>query len=157
MAGHTPAGKLAALFGNVAAMSAMYAPAVEWTISASLGIPRLVGRDAVVAFNTQVWSEHHRPDCSITILDELGDETSSAVRFTYRAWSHFVRDWYENEYTLFVKAGPEGIHSVVEALDTSANLDFLSGHPIGHGWAMLGGGVGDAVEILGRSADQKIE
>ncbi len=151
MTGHTPAGKLASSFGDVDAMCALYAPDISWKISTSIGIPPMIGRNAVIAFNRQVWTEHHRTDCIIEILDEAGDEAISAVRFLYRAWSHFIGDWYENEYTLFVRARPEGIFSVAEAMDSSANLDFLSGKPIGHGWRNLAGGVGDAVDTLGRT------
>lgn len=147
----TPAGRLASSFGNVEALEALYAPEVEWKISASLGVPHLRGIEAVLAFNRQVWSEHHRgSDCSVVLLDELGDETASAVRFTYRAWSLFAQDWYENEYTLFVRAGPMGILSVVEAFDTAATIDFLAGRPFGSGWASIEGEVGDRVETLGR-------
>ncbi|MEH3102241.1 cytochrome P450, partial [Sphingomonas adhaesiva] len=70
--GMTPARKLAERFGDVVAMRALYAPDVRWRISASLGVPPLEGRDAVSAFNRQVWTEHHRPDCVVTILDEAG-------------------------------------------------------------------------------------
>lgn len=151
MIAKTPAGRLACSFGNLEALEALYAPAVEWKISASLGVPNLRGIDAVLAFNRQVWTEHHRgDDCSVTLLDELGGEESSAVRFIYRAWSLFAQDWYENEYTLFVRAGPTGILSVVEAFDTAATIDFLAGRPFGSGWASIEGEVGDRVETLGR-------
>ncbi|UVO51038.1 nuclear transport factor 2 family protein [Sphingomonas sp. SUN019] len=148
---NTPAGRLASRFGDVDAMAALYAPEIEWTISASLGVPRLIGREAVVAFNRQVWTEHHRPDCEVTVLDEAGDDAVSAVRFTYRAWSLFAGDWYENEYTLFVRCGADGIDQVTEAFDTAATIDFLSRRPIGTGWAALGGEVGDSVGTLGRA------
>src|ERR1700761_5505925 len=71
MSGTTPARMLAERFGDVDAMRALYAPDVTWTISASLGVPTLEGYDAVVAFNRQVWTEHHRPDCTVAILDEI--------------------------------------------------------------------------------------
>ena len=146
----TPARMLAERFGNPDAMLALYAPNVVWAISASLGVPKLAGRDAVSAFNRQVWTEHHRPDCTVTILDEAGSAGMSAVRFTYRAWSLFVGDWYENEYTLFVRSGPEGIEHVAEAFDTAATIDFLSRRPAGSGWAGVGGDAGERVGALGR-------
>lgn len=146
----TPARRLAERFGDVEAMRALYAPDVVWLISGSLGVPRLEGRDAVGAFNAQVWSEHHRPDCTVTILDEAGDAASSAVRFTYRAWSHFAAGWYENEYNLFVRAGPDGIVHVAEAFDTAATIDFLAGRAPGTAWAAIGGDAGDRVGALGR-------
>lgn len=150
MSAVTPARLLAQSFGDPAAMCALYAANVTWVISASLGVPRLVGRDAVSAFNRQVWAEHHRPDCTVTILDEAGDSASSAVRFTYRAWSLFVGDWYENEYSLFVRSGPQGIEHVAEAFDTSATIDFLRGCAPGTGWSSVGGDAGDSVGTLGR-------
>lgn len=151
MSARTPAGRLAASFGDVEAMRALYAPDIEWTISASLGVPRLAGEAAVVAFNQQVWTDHHRPDCTVTILDEVGDASVSAVRFIYRAFSLFPQAWYENEYTLFAHADEAGIHRVFEAFDTSATIDFLAGRPIGSGWAALAGDAGDGVGQLGRA------
>jgi hypothetical protein len=146
----TPARQLAERFGDVEAMRALYSPDVEWAISASLGVPRLVGIDAVSGFNTQVWTEHHRPDCTVTILDEVGDVAMSAVRFTYRAFSLLPQDWYENEYTLFVRCGPYGITQVNEAFDSAATIDFLARRPIGSGWASLAGGAGERIGTLGR-------
>lgn len=150
MSAPTPARMLAERFGDAEAMRALYAPDVVWAISASLGVPRLEGRDAVSAFNRQVWSEHHRRDCTVTILDEAGSEQTSAVRFTYRAWSLLLGAWYENQYTLFVRSGPEGIEHVAEAFDTAATIDFLGRRPPGTGWAVLGGEAGDRVGTLGR-------
>ena len=81
MATNTPAGQLVRAFGNVAAMSALYAADVEWSLSASLPFPRpMLGKEAVVAFNTAVWTVHFRPDCTVEILDEVGDAASSAAR-----------------------------------------------------------------------------
>ena len=146
----TPARQLAERFGNPSAMRALYAPDVSWEISASLGMPQLDGIDAVCAFNDQVWTEHHRRDCTVTILDEVGDKAISAVRFIYRAWSLFAADWYENEYTLFVHAGDAGITRIHEAFDTSATVDFLAGRPPGWSWGAIGGAVGESVGELGR-------
>jgi hypothetical protein len=146
----TPARQLAERFGDPAAMRSLYAPDVVWLISASLGVPRLEGVEAVAAFNMQVWTEHHRPDCTVTILDEAGDDHRSAVRFTYRAWSHFRGDWYENEYSLFVRADDAGIRHVAEAFDTAATIDFLAGRAAGSAWATVGGDAGDRVGALGR-------
>lgn len=146
----TPARQLAERFGDPAAMRALYAPDVVWLISASLGVPRLEGVEAVSAFNAQVWTEHHRPDCTVTVLDEAGDAASSAVRFTYRAWSHFRAAWYENEYTLFVRADDGGIRHVAEAFDSALTIDFLAARAPGAGWAAIGGDAGDRVGALGR-------
>lgn len=147
----TPAGELASSFGDAGAMRDLYAPTVEWQISRSLGVPAQVGIDAVSAFNEQVWTIHHRPDCTVTILDEVGDAANSAVRFRYRAWSLLCEDWYENEYTLFIRSGPDGIVNVVEGFDSAAAIDFYARRPPGSGWAALDGAVGDGVEELGRS------
>jgi hypothetical protein len=146
----TPARRLAERFGDVEAMRALYAPDVEWTICASLGVPPLIGIEAVSAFNRQVWIEHHRPDCTVTILDEAGDAATSAARFTYRAFSLLPRAWYENEYTLFVRAGPRGVTHVSEAFDSAATIDFLARRPIGSGWAALAGEAGNRIGALGR-------
>jgi ketosteroid isomerase-like protein len=126
MSGTTPAGRLVLAFGDVDAMAAMYAPNIEWSLSASLDLPRpMVGSEAVAAFNREVWSRHYRPECAVTILDEVGDEQRSAVRFIYRAHSNVTNTAYENEYTLFVRSGPEGITEVFEALDTLLVMRFL--------------------------------
>ncbi|MGJ3626740.1 hypothetical protein AB5I41_07500 [Sphingomonas sp. MMS24-JH45] len=87
---------------------------------------------------------------AVTILDKAGDDASSAVRFTYRAWSHFAQRWYENEYTLFVRNGPRGITHVAEAFDTAATIDFLADRPPGTAWAIVGGDAGERVGALGR-------
>jgi ketosteroid isomerase-like protein len=123
---HTPAGRLVSAFGDAEAMRAMYAPHVEWSLSASLDLPRpMKGIDAVSAFNRQVWTEFYRPDCTVEILDETGDDRVSAARFIYRAHSNATGTLYENEYTIFVRSGPEGITEVFEGLDTAFVLRFL--------------------------------
>jgi hypothetical protein len=122
----TPAGRLVAAFGDVQAMAKLYAPTVEWSLSASTPFPRPIrGKDAVVAFNTQVWTDHYRPDCQVEILDEVGDARASAVRFTYRAFSNAAQRLYKNEYTVFVRSGPDGIEAVFEAFDTALTRDFF--------------------------------
>jgi ketosteroid isomerase-like protein len=133
MEARTPAGRLVLAFGNPAAMSSLYSPDVQWSLSASLTqFPRPIeGKDAVVAFNESIWHDVYHPDCETEILDEVGDDEISAVRFIYRAT--FVRSGveYENEYTLFVRSGREGILAVFEGLDTAALLDALTGMPVG--------------------------
>lgn len=134
MSGRTPAGRLVSAFGDPAAMSLLYGPDIEWSLSASLTqFPRpIVGKDAVVAFNRSIWRDVYRPDCETEILDEVGDDESSAVRFIYRA--QLVRSGieYENEYTLFARSDGDGIRAVFEGLDTAALLDAMTGQPIGH-------------------------
>jgi len=150
MSAPTPARRLAESFGDPDALRALFAPDVVWQISASLGVPKLEGIEAVGAFNRQVWTEHHRPDCTVTILDEVGDATTSAVRFIYRAWSHFADDWYENEYTLFVRSDEGGIRHIAEAFDTAATIDSLARRPVGSGWASIGDNARARVGALGR-------
>lgn len=130
MTATTPAGKLVRAFGNVDRMSADYAPDIRWSLPASTPFARpMIGRDAVIAFNTKVWGEVHRPDCEVEILDEVGDDKASAVRFIYRAHVIGKEGVYENEYTVFVRSGPQGLAEVFEAFDTVAALDFYRGTP----------------------------
>ncbi|MFC4595855.1 nuclear transport factor 2 family protein [Sphingobium tyrosinilyticum] len=128
--GRTPAGALVQAFGDVEKMSAAYAPGIRWSMPASTPFPRpMEGKDAVIAFNSKVWGEVHRPDCEVEILDEVGDERVSAARFIYRAHVIGKEGIYENEYTIFVRSGPEGLTEVFEAFDTVAALDFYRGKP----------------------------
>ena len=128
MTARTPAGRLVSAFGDVEAMSALYAPHVEWSLSPSTPFPRpMKGRETVIAFNREVWTKHYRPDCTVEILDEVGDESGSAVRFIYRAHMLATDRPYENEYTLFVRSGPEGITEVFEALDTARASQIARG------------------------------
>ena len=132
----TPAGKLVSAFGNVDKMKTMYAPSIEWSLSASLPFPRpMKGFDAVVAFNTGVWSDTYFPDCTVEILDEIGNENLSAVRFIYGAKYRSNGGNYKNEYTLFVRSDTDGIREVFEALDTAAVLDQMSGKQVGDTFA----------------------
>ncbi len=117
-------------------MSRLYADAIEWSLPAALPFPRpMKGREAVIAFNAAVWADSYFPDCNVEILDEAGDDASSAVRFVYRARFRATGAAYENEYTLFARAGVDGITHVFEALDTIALIDFLKGHPVGTAFA----------------------
>lgn len=127
----TPAGRLATSFGRPEEMAVMYAPDVTWHLPRGLAQEPLIGKDAVRAFNQAVWSLSYRPECQIDLLDEVGDERMSAVRFRYRAHMVATDQEYENEYTLFVRADDEGIHEVFEAMDTVRLLDSLRGDPLG--------------------------
>ena len=141
MTANTPAGRLVSAFGDVDRMSALYAPEIAWSLSASLPYPRpMTGRDAVIAFNRSVWEEVYFPDCTVEILDELGDETLSAVRFIYRARYRESGRAYENEYTLFARGGADGISEVFEALDTLAIFDQMRGEEKGTAFARASGG-----------------
>ncbi|MGV8996580.1 MAG: nuclear transport factor 2 family protein [Parvibaculaceae bacterium] len=135
---NTPAGRLVRAFGDVDKMKAMYAPDIRWSLSASLPFPHpMKGFDAVVAFNTGVWSDTYFPDCTVEILDEIGNETLSAVRFIYNARYRASGGNYRNEYTLFARSGADGIREVFEALDTVAVLDQMSGGKVGDTFAKL--------------------
>ena len=124
----TPAGKLVSAFGDVERMTALYAPDVEWSLMGATPYPRPIkGREAVAAFNREVWTRHYRPDCSVEILDEVGDERASAVRFIYRAHMLAADRPYENEYTVFVRSGPAGIAEVFEGYDTARARDVARG------------------------------
>ncbi len=114
----TPAGQLVRNFGNAAEMAKMYAPNVEWSLPPSLpfSVP-MKGYDAVTAFNRSVWSDVYFEDCTVEILDEVGSESISAVRFIYRARFRATNQPYENEYTLFARHDDRGITEVFESLD----------------------------------------
>jgi ketosteroid isomerase-like protein len=117
----TPAGRLAKAFGDLVLLRALYADDVSWQLPASTGasLQRVFrGKDAVLAFNADVWGKYYRPDCSVEILTEVGDEKGSAVRFTYRAFSLIANKPYENEYQLFVESGSNGVTRIYESFDT---------------------------------------
>ncbi|WP_439815483.1 nuclear transport factor 2 family protein [Zavarzinia sp. CC-PAN008] len=126
MAATTLAGKLVEAFGDPQAMNALYADDVRWTLSASTGAlagPH-VGRAAVVAFNTTIWTEFYFADgVTVEILDEVGNDRLSAVRFIYNARYKADNSPYSNEYTVFARH-PDGrkITEVFEGLDTSYAL-----------------------------------
>ena len=136
MVASTPAGRLVTAFGDIDAMRRLYAEDIEWSLPASLPWPRpIVGKDAVIAFNESTWTESYFPDCSVTIVDEVGDENLSAVRFVYRARFRLSGQAYENEYTLFARSGPHGIREVFEAMDSLSILDQFDGHQPGTAFA----------------------
>ncbi len=132
----TPAGRLVVAFGDVEKMQSLYAPQIAWFLPASLPYPRpIAGKDAVVSFNRAVWSVSYFADCSMRILDEVGDQGLSAVRFIYRARFRETGGPYENEYTLFARSGAHGITEVFEAMDSLAVLDQLGGEVPGAAFA----------------------
>jgi ketosteroid isomerase-like protein len=131
----TPAGGLVTAFGRPDDMAAMYAPDVTWHLPPGLAQPPIAGIDAVRGFNEMVWTASYSPDCEIEIHDEVGDDHTSAVRFTYRGFSLTTQQHYENQYTVFVRADADGIHEVHEAMDTVFMLDFLLGDQPGASFA----------------------
>jgi ketosteroid isomerase-like protein len=136
MAARTPAGRLVEAFGDPQKMNALYADDVRWTLSRSTGpvAGPHVGREAVVAFNTLIWSVYYFAEgVTVEILDEVGDESLSAVRFIYSATIRDGNRPYSNEYTVFARHPAGLITEVFEALDTvhgreqfGATLDTLA-------------------------------
>ncbi len=130
----TPARQLVETFGNVDAMAAMYTPDVQWRLSYSLA-PNIagphVGADAVVAFNTAVFTKFYEPGSVVVdIHDEIGDAHSSVVRFDFHARSRRGHD-YDVEYALFVKTRDGLIAEVIELLDTLASNEQHTGNRVG--------------------------
>lgn len=130
----TPARRLVEAFGDVAAMAAMYDPAVTWRLSHSLA-PNIagphVGADAVAAFNGAVFTKFYEPgSVTVDIHDEVGDASSSVVRFDFHATSRRGHR-YDVEYVLFVKSPDGRITEVVELLDTHASNEQHQGNRVG--------------------------
>ncbi len=127
MTSNTPAGNLVRAFGDADTMATLYAESISWYLPKGAGFTEpYTGRDAVVAFNREVWSVHYRPDCSVEVLDEIGDESLSAVRFIYRAFSLHSQSDYVNEYTLFARSSDEGIVEVFESFDTASTMQQMT-------------------------------
>ena len=130
----TPAGRLVNAFGDCEAMASMYTDDVVWRLSYSL--PERIagphtGKAAVTAFNTAVFHKIYEPGSTeIEILDDVGNESSSAVRFNIRAMSRRGHR-YEVEYTLFAKTSGGLMHEVVELRDTLASTEQHAGREIG--------------------------
>lgn len=130
----TPARRLVEAFGDCSALAAMYTDQVTWRLNYSLA-PNIAGphkgREAVCAFNEAVFTKFYEPgSVSVEILDELGDESSSVVRFIYNAKSRRGNP-YSVEYVLFVKTTEGLIHEVIELLDTHASNEQHQGNAIG--------------------------
>ena len=130
----TPARRLVESFGSPDEMSAMYSEDVTWRLSHSLA-PNIagphVGKGAVLAFNEAVFHKFYRPGVRVDILDELGDEASSVVRFNFHAVSRREHS-YAVEYVVFAKTGPGGlVREVIELLDTHASNEQHAGNRVG--------------------------
>lgn len=126
MASKTPAGRLVEAFGDIDTMKQMYADDIVWTLSKSLGpiAGPYNGRDKVIAFNERVWGRFYYPEVKVTIIDEVGDDSVSAVRFIYSATMRRNDKPYELEYQLFAYSKEGKLTHVFESMDTlgSANL-----------------------------------
>lgn len=123
----SPAGDLVRAFGDVDAMSEMYADDIVWHLPVSLGpiAGPHEGRTAVIAFNQTVWGTYYSPDnVEVELLDELQDGERSAARFTYRATILASGTRYENEYTLFTRSNGGLIVEVHEGLDTLKTISY---------------------------------
>ena len=67
---------------------------------------------------------------SVEILDEIGDERSSVVRFNFHATSR-AGNSYDVEYVLFAKTTAGKVFEVVELLDTHASNEQHQGNAVG--------------------------
>jgi ketosteroid isomerase-like protein len=130
----TPARRLAEAFGDVDAMAAMYTDDVVWRLNLSLAANTAgphVGKEAVVGFNTAVFTKFYQPgSVHVDIHDEVGDETSSVVRFDFHAMSRHSHA-YDVEYVLFAKTRDGNVCDVVELLDTHASNEQHAGRRVG--------------------------
>ena len=130
----TPARRLVEAFGDCSALEAMYTEDVSWRLNHSLA-PHIAGphrgKAAVCAFNRAVFEKFYEPSSvEVEILDEIGDEASSVVRFIYRATSRRQHP-YAVEYVLFAKTVNGLISEVIELLDTHASNEQHQGRGVG--------------------------
>ena len=112
----------------------MYTDDVTWRLNHSLAAniagPH-VGKDAVTGFNRAVFGKFYDPaSVRIEIHDEVGDESSSVVRFDIHATSTRGHS-YDVEYVLFAKTRDGLICEVVELLDTHASNEQHRGNRVG--------------------------
>jgi ketosteroid isomerase-like protein len=130
----TPARSIVQAFGDCAALAALYAEDVTWRLNHSLA-PNIagphLGKAAVTGFNEAVFAKFYLPgSVSVEILDELGDEASSVVRFNFRATSRRGHP-YAVEYVLFAKTSEGKVCEVIELLDTHASNEQHQGNALG--------------------------
>lgn len=130
----TPARAVVEAFGDCDALAAMYSDDVTWRLNRSLAAniagPH-VGKAAVTGFNEAVFTKFYEPgSVRVEILDELGDEASSVVRFNFRATSRRGHP-YAVEYVLFAKTAGGKVSEVIELLDTHASNEQHQGNAVG--------------------------
>lgn len=130
----TPARRLVEAFGDVRAMAEMYSDDVVWrlnhSLAASIAGPH-VGKEAVIGFNTAVFTKFYEPgSVRADIHDDIGDETSSVVRFDFHGMSRRGHA-YDVEYVLFAKTRDGKVCDVVELLDTHASNEQHAGRRTG--------------------------
>ena len=130
----TPSRHLVEAFGNCEMMAKMYSDNVVWRLNHSLA-PNIAGphegKEAVIKFNNAVFYTFYKKNSvSVEILDEIGDEESSVVRFNFHGQS--ARNHvYDVEYVLFAKTKQGLIYDVVELLDTLASNEQHQGNRVG--------------------------
>ena len=134
MSAPTPARLVVEAFGDSAALAAMYTDNVTWRLNHSLA-PNIagphIGKAAVAAFNEAVFTKFYEPgSVTVEILDELGDEASSVVRFNFHATSRRGLP-YAVEYVLFAKTFGGKVYEVIELLDTHASNEQHKGNSVG--------------------------
>ena len=134
MSEKTPARKVVEAFGDCEALAAMYTDDVTWRLNYSLpeniAGPH-VGKDAVCGFNDAVFNKiYDGSQMSVSIHDELGDESSSVVRFDIHAVSRRGNS-YDVEYVLFAKTRDGKVFEVIELLDTLASTEQHQGNAVG--------------------------
>ena len=130
----TPARRLVETFGDCSSLEEMYTEHVSWRLNYSLA-PNIsgphTGKAAVCAFNHAVFNKFYEPgSVSVEVLDEIGNEASSVVRFIFRAMSRNGNP-YAVEYVLFAKAKDGKIYEVIELLDTLASNEQHQGNAVG--------------------------
>ena len=130
----TPARRIVEAFGDCPGLEAMYSDSVTWRLNHSLA-PNIAGphegKAAVCGFNRAVFEKFYAPgSVKVEILDEIGDESSSVVRFNFRAMSTRGNP-YAVEYVLFAKTTGGKVHEVVELLDTHASNEQHQGRSVG--------------------------
>eukprot|EP01047_Picozoa_sp_COSAG01_P102459 COSAG01_NODE_32046_length_587_cov_0.977459_1_plen_104_part_00 len=92
----TPARRIAEAFvdaskGDCDVLARMYTDDITWRLNHSL-TKRIrgphTGKEATCAFNRAVFVKFYRPgSVAVEVLDEIGDASSSVVRFNFRAVS----------------------------------------------------------------------
>ena len=119
-------------FGDVETMQKLYDDDIVWYMSKSLGpiAGPYEGRDAVIAFNNRVWGKFYLPDVQVEILDDVGNEETSAVRFIYSATMARSEKVYKLEYTLFARAKNGKLTEVFEGMDTLGSANLFADKPL---------------------------
>ncbi len=130
----TPARRIVEALGDCDTLATMYTDDVTWRLNHSLP-PNIagphVGKEAVLGFNSAVFNKFYEPgSMTVDVLDEIGDEASSVVRFNIHAMSRRGNS-YDVEYVLFAKTTGGMVHEVVELLDTHASYEQHQGNAVG--------------------------